>query len=53
MNWLHFLLWIAELYALGDCFAVGGEGHPRVTEDQWDEINALIDQAVNGERPSV
>ena len=44
---------IAELYALGDCFAVGGEGHSHVTEDQWDEINALIDQAVNGERPSV
>jgi hypothetical protein len=37
---------IAELYALGDCFAVGGEGHPRVTDDQWDRINALIDQAV-------
>ena len=35
---------IAELYALGDCFAVGGEGHPRVTDDQWDRINALIDQ---------
>jgi hypothetical protein len=29
---------------LGDCFAVGGEGHPRVTDDQWDRINALIDQ---------
>jgi hypothetical protein len=35
---------IAELYALGDCFAVGGEGHPRVTDAQWDAINALIDQ---------
>ena len=23
---------IAEQYAPGDCFAVGGEGHPRVTE---------------------
>jgi hypothetical protein len=33
---------IAELYALGDCFAVGGEGHPRVTYAQWDAINALI-----------
>jgi hypothetical protein len=43
---------IAELYALGDCFAVGGEGHPRVTEDQWDKINALIDQAVRAEDPS-
>ena len=37
----------AELYALGDCFAVGGEGHPRVTGDQWDRINALIDQAAS------
>jgi hypothetical protein len=35
---------IAELYALGDCFAVGGEAHPRVTAAQWDAINALIDQ---------
>jgi hypothetical protein len=35
---------IAELYAPGDCFAVGGEAHPRVTEAQWDAINALIDQ---------
>ena len=35
---------IAELYALGDCFAVGGEGHPHVTDAQWDAINALIDQ---------
>jgi hypothetical protein len=43
---------IAELYALGDCFAVGGEGHPRVTEDQWDQINALIDQAVKAEGPA-
>ena len=37
---------IAELYALGDCFAVGGEGHPCVTAEQWDAINTLIDQAV-------
>jgi hypothetical protein len=29
---------IAELYPLGDCFAVGGEGHPRVTDAQWDAI---------------
>jgi hypothetical protein len=35
---------VAELYALGDCFAVGGEGHPRVTVAQWEAINALIDQ---------
>ena len=35
---------VAELYALGDCFAVGGEGHPRVTDAQWETINALIDQ---------
>jgi hypothetical protein len=34
-----------ELYALGDCFAVGGEGHPDVTSDQWEAINALIDAA--------
>jgi len=25
---------IAEQYAPGDCFAVGGEGHPRVTDTQ-------------------
>jgi hypothetical protein len=37
---------IAELYALGDCFAVGGEDHPLVTPSQWEAINALIDQAV-------
>jgi hypothetical protein len=43
---------IAELHALGDCFAVGGEGHPRVTVDQWDKINALIDQAIKAEDPS-
>jgi|ERR1700722_9349833 hypothetical protein len=42
---------IEELYALGDCFAVGGEDHPRVTEDQWDKINALIDQAIKAEGP--
>jgi hypothetical protein len=36
---------LEELYALGDCFAVGGEGHPRVTGAQWDAINALVDQA--------
>jgi hypothetical protein len=36
---------VTELYALGDCFAVGGEGHPRVTAAQWDAINTLIDQA--------
>ena len=36
---------VAELYALGDCFSVGGEGHPRVTGAQWEAINALIDQA--------
>jgi hypothetical protein len=42
---------IAELYALGDYFAVGGEGHPRVSEDQWNKINALIDEAVKGEGP--
>src|SRR5580692_10323976 len=40
---------IAELYALGDCFAVGGEGHPRVTEAQWDAINAIIDKAAGAE----
>jgi hypothetical protein len=39
----------AELYALGDCFAVGGEGHPDVTADQWDAINALIDEAAGAE----
>jgi hypothetical protein len=36
---------VADLYALGDCFTVGGEGHPRVTDAQWEAINALIDQA--------
>jgi hypothetical protein len=42
---------IAELYALGDCFAVGGEGHPRVTDAQWHAINAMIDKAVGAEAP--
>jgi hypothetical protein len=42
---------IADLYALGDCFAVGGEGHPRVTDAQWDAINALIDQAARATAP--
>ena len=42
---------IAELYALGDCFAVGGEGHPRVTDTQWDAINALIDQTARTAGP--
>ena len=37
-----------DLYALGDCFAVGGEGHPRVTNLQWDAINELVDQAAGG-----
>jgi hypothetical protein len=36
---------VGDLYALGDCFAVGGEGHPRVTELQWHAINELVDQA--------
>jgi hypothetical protein len=38
---------VDDLYALGDCFAVGGEGHPRVTELQWHAINELVDQAAN------
>ncbi len=42
---------IAELYTLGDCFAVGGEGHPRVTDAQWDAINALIDQTARTAGP--
>ena len=42
---------IGELYALGDCFAVGGEGHPRVTDAQWDAINALIDQTARTADP--
>ena len=42
-----------ELYALGlgDCFAVGGEDHPCVTDAQSDEINALIDQAARAAGP--
>ena len=36
---------------LGDCFAVGGEGHPHVTDAQWDAINALIDQAARAAGP--
>ena len=39
---------VGDLYALGDCFAVGGEGHPRVTDLQWDAINELVDQAASG-----
>jgi hypothetical protein len=42
---------IDELYALGDCFAVGGECHPSVTAAQWDAINALIDQAARTAGP--
>jgi hypothetical protein len=42
---------IAELYAVGDCFAVGGEGHPCVTDAQWDAINALIDQTARTAGP--
>ena len=42
---------IAELYTLGDCFAVGGEGHPRVTDAQRDAINALIDQTARTAGP--
>ena len=38
---------VGDLFALGDCFAVGGEGHPPVTELQWDAINELVDQAAN------
>ena len=35
----------AELNTLAACFEVGGEGHPDVTDDQWDSIVALIEQA--------
>ena len=42
---------IGELYTLGDCFAVGGEGHPRLTDAQWDAINALIDQTARTADP--
>jgi hypothetical protein len=34
-----------ELAALSACFEVGGEGHADVTDDQWDSIVALIEQA--------
>ena len=34
-----------ELNALAACFEVGGEGHPDVTDDQWDSIVALVEQA--------
>ena len=37
----------ADLYALSDCFAVGGEDHPQVTEAQWDAINELLDKAAS------
>ena len=36
---------VDDLYALGDYFSVGGEGHPKVTEAHWDAINEVIDQA--------
>ena len=29
-----------ELNALAACFEVGGEGHPDVTDDQWDSIRS-------------
>jgi hypothetical protein len=34
-----------ELAALSACFEVGGEGHADVTDDHWDTITALIEQA--------
>jgi hypothetical protein len=34
-----------DLFALSGCWQVGGECHPSVTEDQWNSINALIDDA--------
>ena len=36
-----------ELSALSACFEVGGELHPDVTDDQWDSIVALVEQAVD------
>ena len=36
-----------DLYAMGDCFSVGGEDHPEVTETQWNEINVLLDKAAS------
>jgi hypothetical protein len=35
------------LDALTACFEVGGELHPDVTDDQWDSILALVEQAVD------
>jgi hypothetical protein len=35
----------AELFTLQACWEVGGEGAPGVTDDAWDEINALIEAA--------
>ena len=34
-----------ELAVLAACFEVGGEGHADVTDDHWDSIVALIEQA--------
>ena len=34
-----------ELDVLAVCFEVGAELHPNVTTDQWDAIQAMIEQA--------
>jgi hypothetical protein len=34
-----------ELDVLAVCFEVGAELHPGVTADQWDAIQAVIEQA--------
>ena len=38
---------VDELAALTGCFAVGGEPHPDVTDDQWNSVLALVEQAVD------
>jgi hypothetical protein len=38
-----------ELNALAACFEVGGELHPNVTDDQWESILALFEQAHRAE----
>jgi hypothetical protein len=45
---LPILLTLASAYemdVMAACFEVGGECNPAVSDDQWDAILALIDQA--------
>jgi hypothetical protein len=40
-----------QLNVLSDCFEVGGECHPAITDFQWDAITALLEQAARATAP--